>query len=79
MAKVALKSPEPQNDTETSNKPKRSKRKLFKTQISSPLDIASHPVSSAPVRSRNIGTLHKNILYAMRDILNYRMYGGGNV
>ncbi|XP_053495871.1 kinesin-like protein KIF20B isoform X3 [Ictalurus furcatus] len=44
MAKVALKSPEPENNTETSNKPKRSKRKLFKTQISSPLDIPSHPI-----------------------------------
>ncbi|XP_046710696.1 kinesin-like protein KIF20B isoform X1 [Silurus meridionalis] len=42
MAKVALKSPAPEN-TETSNKPKRPKRKLFKTQISSPLDIPSHP------------------------------------
>ncbi|XP_017339812.1 kinesin-like protein KIF20B isoform X3 [Ictalurus punctatus] len=44
MAKVALKSPAPENNTETSNKPKRSKRKLFKTQISSPLDIPSHPI-----------------------------------
>ncbi|KAK3559427.1 hypothetical protein QTP86_013498 [Hemibagrus guttatus] len=44
MAKVALKSPEVENNTETSNKPKRSKRKLFKTQISSPLDIPSHPI-----------------------------------
>ncbi|XP_034165332.2 kinesin-like protein KIF20B isoform X1 [Pangasianodon hypophthalmus] len=44
MAKVALKSPEPENNTETSSKPKRSKRKLFKTQISSPLDIPSHPI-----------------------------------
>ncbi|MCI4384168.1 hypothetical protein PGIGA_G00035750 [Pangasianodon gigas] len=44
MAKVALKSPESENNTETSNKPKRSKRKLFKTHISSPLDIPSHPI-----------------------------------
>ncbi|XP_062859907.1 kinesin-like protein KIF20B [Trichomycterus rosablanca] len=42
MAKVVVKSPDLQN--ETNNKPKRSKRKLFKTQISSPLDIASHPI-----------------------------------
>ncbi|XP_047673502.1 kinesin-like protein KIF20A isoform X2 [Tachysurus fulvidraco] len=44
MAKVALKSPEPEINSETSNKPKRSKRKLFKTEISSPLDIPSHPI-----------------------------------
>ncbi|XP_058263209.1 kinesin-like protein KIF20A isoform X1 [Hemibagrus wyckioides] len=44
MAKVALKSPEVENNSETSNKPKRSKRKLFKTQISSPFDIPSHPI-----------------------------------
>ncbi|XP_060795753.1 kinesin-like protein KIF20B isoform X2 [Neoarius graeffei] len=43
MAKVALKCPEPEN-TATSNKPKRLKRKLFKTHISSPLDIPSHPI-----------------------------------
>ncbi|XP_060716760.1 kinesin-like protein KIF20A isoform X1 [Tachysurus vachellii] len=44
MAKVALKAPEPEINSETSNKPKRSKRKLFKTEISSPLDIPSHPI-----------------------------------
>ncbi|XP_053367370.1 kinesin-like protein KIF20B isoform X2 [Clarias gariepinus] len=44
MAKVVLKSPEPENNTEISNKPKRLKRKLYKTHISSPLDIASHPI-----------------------------------
>ncbi|XP_066522684.1 kinesin-like protein KIF20B isoform X2 [Hoplias malabaricus] len=44
MAKVAVKSPDSQITTETNNKPKRSKRKLFKTKISSPLDIPSHPI-----------------------------------
>ncbi|KAL7857127.1 hypothetical protein SRHO_G00160260 [Serrasalmus rhombeus] len=43
MAMVAVKSPESQITMDT-NKPKRSKRKLFKTQISSPLDIPSHPI-----------------------------------
>ncbi|XP_036428902.1 kinesin-like protein KIF20B [Colossoma macropomum] len=43
MAVVAVKSPESQIAMET-NKPKRSKRKLFKTHISSPLDIPSHPI-----------------------------------
>ncbi|XP_022524563.2 kinesin-like protein KIF20B isoform X1 [Astyanax mexicanus] len=43
MAMVAVKSPESQI-AETNNKPKRSKRKLFKTQISSPFDIPSHPI-----------------------------------
>ncbi|KAL7869066.1 hypothetical protein AOLI_G00130540 [Acnodon oligacanthus] len=43
MAVVAVKSPKSQIAMEA-NKPKRSKRKLFKTQISSPLDIPSHPI-----------------------------------
>ncbi|XP_051523488.1 kinesin-like protein KIF20B isoform X1 [Myxocyprinus asiaticus] len=43
MSMVNVKSSEPQNPCEN-NKPKRSKRKLFKTQISSPLDIPSHPI-----------------------------------
>ncbi|ROL48440.1 Kinesin-like protein KIF20B [Anabarilius grahami] len=45
MSMVNVKSPELPNASEN-NKPKRSKRKLFKTQVSSPLDIPSHPVSS---------------------------------
>ncbi|XP_072524163.1 kinesin-like protein KIF20B [Salminus brasiliensis] len=44
MAMVAVKSPESQIAVETNNKPKRSKRKLFKTHISSPFDIPSHPI-----------------------------------
>ncbi|XP_026132496.1 kinesin-like protein KIF20B isoform X1 [Carassius auratus] len=43
MSMVNVKSPEPLNPSEN-NKPKKSKRKLFKTQVSSPLDIPSHPV-----------------------------------
>ncbi|XP_073722890.1 kinesin-like protein KIF20B isoform X3 [Misgurnus anguillicaudatus] len=38
-----VKSPEPLNPSEN-NKPKRSKRKLFKTHVSSPFDIPSHPI-----------------------------------
>uniref|UniRef100_W5KK23 Kinesin family member 20Bb n=1 Tax=Astyanax mexicanus TaxID=7994 RepID=W5KK23_ASTMX len=44
MAMVAVKSPESQIAETNNNKPKRSKRKLFKTQISSPFDIPSHPI-----------------------------------
>ncbi|KAI4892352.1 hypothetical protein NFI96_018664 [Prochilodus magdalenae] len=44
IAMVAEKSTESQIAMETNNKPKRSKRKLFKTHISSPLDIPSHPI-----------------------------------
>ncbi|KAL1264226.1 hypothetical protein QQF64_004581 [Cirrhinus molitorella] len=40
MSMVNVKSPEPSEN----NKPKRSKRKLFKTQVSSPLDIPSYPI-----------------------------------
>uniref|UniRef100_A0A672LUY9 Kinesin-like protein KIF20B n=1 Tax=Sinocyclocheilus grahami TaxID=75366 RepID=A0A672LUY9_SINGR len=43
MSMVNVKSPEPPNPSEN-NKPKKSKRKLFKTQVSSPLDIPSHPI-----------------------------------
>ncbi|XP_043108946.1 kinesin-like protein KIF20B isoform X2 [Puntigrus tetrazona] len=43
MSMVNVKSPELPNQSEN-NKPKKSKRKLFKTQVSSPLDIPSHPV-----------------------------------
>ncbi|XP_051770957.1 kinesin-like protein KIF20B isoform X4 [Ctenopharyngodon idella] len=43
MSMVNVKSPELPNAS-VNNKPKRSKRKLFKTQVSSPLDIPSHPV-----------------------------------
>ncbi|XP_067225354.1 kinesin-like protein KIF20B isoform X1 [Chanodichthys erythropterus] len=43
MSMVNVKSPELPNASEN-NKPKRSKRKLFKTHVSSPLDIPSHPV-----------------------------------
>ncbi|KAI7797150.1 kinesin-like protein KIF20B isoform X2 [Triplophysa rosa] len=38
-----VKSPEPLRPSKN-NKPKRSKRKLFKTHVSSPMDIPSHPV-----------------------------------
>ncbi|XP_036405342.1 kinesin-like protein KIF20B [Megalops cyprinoides] len=41
---VSAKSPEPEGSTATSFKPKKSKRKLYKTEISSPLDIPSHPI-----------------------------------
>lgn len=44
MSMVTVKSPEPPNASENNNKPKRSKRKLFKTHISSPMDIPSHPI-----------------------------------
>ncbi|XP_050980520.1 kinesin-like protein KIF20B isoform X2 [Labeo rohita] len=43
MSMVNVKSPEPLNPSEN-NKPKRSKRKLFKTQVSSPMDIPSYPI-----------------------------------
>uniref|UniRef100_A0A8C1PBK2 Kinesin family member 20Bb n=1 Tax=Cyprinus carpio TaxID=7962 RepID=A0A8C1PBK2_CYPCA len=43
MSMVNVKSPDPPNPSEN-NKPKKSKRKLFKTQVSSPLDIPSHPI-----------------------------------
>ncbi|XP_073774416.1 kinesin-like protein KIF20B isoform X1 [Danio rerio] len=43
MSMVNVKSPEPLNASEN-NKPKRSKRKLFKTQVSSPMDIPSYPI-----------------------------------
>lgn len=43
MSMVNVKSPELTNASEN-NKPKRSKRKLFKTQVSSPMDIPSYPV-----------------------------------
>uniref|UniRef100_A0A673KRR5 Kinesin-like protein KIF20B n=1 Tax=Sinocyclocheilus rhinocerous TaxID=307959 RepID=A0A673KRR5_9TELE len=43
MSMVNVKSPEPPNPSEN-NKPKKSKRKLFKTQVSSPQDIPSHPI-----------------------------------
>ncbi|KAK1794517.1 hypothetical protein P4O66_010774, partial [Electrophorus voltai] len=39
-----VKSPESQPDTAANSKPKRSKRKLFKGQISSPYDSPSHPM-----------------------------------
>ncbi|KAI1886885.1 hypothetical protein AGOR_G00200390 [Albula goreensis] len=41
---VSAKSPEPEGNTTISLKPKKSKRKLYKTEISSPLDIPSHPI-----------------------------------
>uniref|UniRef100_A0A671QQ63 Kinesin family member 20Bb n=1 Tax=Sinocyclocheilus anshuiensis TaxID=1608454 RepID=A0A671QQ63_9TELE len=43
ISMVNVKSPEPLNPSEN-NKPKRSKRKLFKTHVSSPLDIPYHPI-----------------------------------
>ncbi|XP_058649058.1 kinesin-like protein KIF20B isoform X1 [Onychostoma macrolepis] len=43
MSVVNVKSPAPPNPSEN-NKPKKSKRKLFKTRVSSPLDIPSHPI-----------------------------------
>ncbi|KAJ8365670.1 hypothetical protein SKAU_G00145010 [Synaphobranchus kaupii] len=41
---VSAKSPEPEGNTSMNFKPKKSKRKLYKTEISSPLDIPSHPI-----------------------------------
>ncbi|KAJ8264374.1 hypothetical protein GJAV_G00148420 [Gymnothorax javanicus] len=41
---VSSKSPEPESNASISFKPKKSKRKLYKTEISSPLDIPSHPI-----------------------------------
>ncbi|XP_016139593.1 kinesin-like protein KIF20B [Sinocyclocheilus grahami] len=43
ISMVNVKSPEPLNPSEN-NKPKRSKRKLFKTHVSSPLDITYHHI-----------------------------------
>ncbi|XP_023686718.1 kinesin-like protein KIF20B isoform X1 [Paramormyrops kingsleyae] len=44
MELVQSKSPEPEGDSTIGLKPKKSKRKLYKTEISSPLDIPSNPI-----------------------------------
>ncbi|XP_066549061.1 kinesin-like protein KIF20B isoform X3 [Amia ocellicauda] len=44
IGSLNAKSPEPLNGKGIDSKPKKSKRKLYKTEISSPLDIPSHPI-----------------------------------
>ncbi|KAG9345984.1 hypothetical protein JZ751_007799 [Albula glossodonta] len=66
---VSAKSPEPEGNTTISLKPKKSKRKLYKTEISSPLDIPSHPIIGLDQEEKERGvTNYLSTLLRMAEV-----------